>query len=53
MKINEENGKHIFLTKGDNNDRIDNFEIKDENVLGVVKNVIKFIAYPTIWISEL
>lgn len=36
VKINNDGGKQTFITKGDNNNVIDNFEVKAEDVIGKV-----------------
>ena len=41
-----------FQTKGDNNNKVDTDLISEEDVLGVVKYVVKYVGYPTIWINE-
>lgn len=46
------NNECIYITKGDANEDIDHFETNEKNVLGVVKYRIKYIGYPTIWITE-
>lgn len=50
IKYNE--GKYFFKTKGDNNKNIDQFTTDDTKVLGVVKYKIKYLGYPSIWLSE-
>ena len=52
VEIEESNGKYIFKTKGDNNDACDTIKPTNNEVLGKVKFVVKFIGYPTIWFSE-
>lgn len=52
VKIIYKDNKRQFITKGDNNEEIDRFEVGDKNVVGVVKYVVKYIAFPTIWFSE-
>ena len=49
-KINE-NG--TFITKGDNNESIDNWVVEEANVIGIVKGYIPYIGYPAVKLSEL
>lgn len=44
--------KYIFKTKGDNNKDTDDYEVKEEEIVGIVIYNIKYIGYPTIWINE-
>lgn len=52
INISNKNGKIIIRTKGDNNNIADNFPIYEEEILGIIKNVVKYVGYPTIWIEE-
>ena len=45
-------GRIKYVTKGDNNEVIDQFDVYEENVIGVVKAVVKFIGYPTVLIND-
>lgn len=51
-KIWKQNDKYYFITKGDNNNTEDQFTPKEENVLGKVNIVLKYIGYPTVLINE-
>ena len=51
-KIWRQNDKYYFTTKGDNNNTEDVFAPKEENVLGRVNIVFKYIGYPTVLINE-
>lgn len=42
----------IYITKGDANENVDSFETEENKVLGIVKYRVKYIGYPTIWITE-
>lgn len=47
-------GNDIFYrTKGDNNDTVDNFLVEKEDIIAVSKSIIKFIGYPSLWLSEM
>ena len=48
-KVNE---KVYFYTKGDANKSVDNFKINEEEVVGKVDLVVKYVGYPTLWIRE-
>ena len=54
IKIEKENSEYKITTKGDNvNNEIDNWVVKNEEVIGVVKLKIPYIGYPTIWLSKM
>lgn len=53
VKIKENSNKRYFYTKGDANLSNDEGQTTEDEILGVVKNVIKYIGYPTVWINEL
>lgn len=42
-----------YFTKGDNNNVNDNKELKRKDIKGIVRVRIPYVAWPTIWISEL
>jgi len=46
------NNKIVFYTKGDANKAPDSFQVKEEDVLGVVKYIIKYFGYPTLWFND-
>ena len=52
MKIVEDDKGRRFITKGDNNEIADAYEVRDENVVGVVRYVVKYIAFPTVWFND-
>lgn len=52
-KIIKEKGKYIFKTKGDHNNSIDNWEIRENEIIGVVHFKIKYIGYPTVIFNRL
>ncbi len=47
------NDRYYFNTKGDANDKQDNFNIEEKDVIGKVDYIVKYIGYPTIWMSEM
>lgn len=53
VEISKKNKDITIYTKGDNNAINDEFTTSKEEVIGVVKQKIKYIGYPTIWLSEL
>lgn len=53
IKTKESSEKLYFYTKGDANNSPDFEYVKEEDVKGVVKRVVKYIGYPTVWINEL
>ena len=52
-KIKESENKLYFYTKGDANNSLDAEPVKQENVLGIIKNGIKYIGYPTVILNEI
>ena len=44
--------KYIFKTKGDNNKDTDDYEVKEEEIVGTIIYNVKYIGFPTIWINE-
>lgn len=50
--INKKNNSYIFKTKGDNNLEPDNYDILQDEVVGIVTYNIKYVGYPTIWLNE-
>ena len=51
-EVTTTNGKLSFVTKGDANNAADTNVLYTNQVHGVVKAKIPYIAYPTIWLSE-
>lgn len=48
-----ESGNEKFIkTKGDNNKSPDNYLVELSDIIGTTNNVIKYIGYPTVWLSE-
>ena len=43
----------FYYTKGDANKEEDNYLIKKENIIGIVRFKIPYIGYPTVWFSEI
>ena len=47
-------GNDIFYrTKGDNNDTVDNYLIEKKDIIAVSKCIIKYIGFPSLWLSEM
>ena len=53
IKIKEDSYKKYFYTKGDANKSADSEFVKEEEVIGVVRRVTKYIGYPTVLLNEL
>lgn len=51
VEIHKENGIYV-KTKGDANNTVDSKNIKEEDIEGVVKYKIPYLAYPTIYVTE-
>ena len=43
----------FYYTKGDANEEEDDYLIKKENIIGIVRFKIPYIGYPTVWFSEI
>lgn len=52
VDITKKNNKIIITTKGDNNATNDAFLTTEDSVVGVVRYEIKYIGYPSVWLSE-
>ena len=51
-KIEETEDGLLFTTKGDNNNAEDSEKVKEEQIKGIYKFKIKYIGYPSVWLSE-
>ena len=49
----DEKGKREFVTKGDNNNDVDLFAVKEYQVDGIVKLDIPYLGYPTLIFSKI
>lgn len=52
-EITKANGKKAYVTKGDANNGVDSNVVSPSQIKGIVKFKIPFIAYPTVWLTEL
>ena len=52
-RITEIDNSRYFYTKGDSNDDIDNYVVRENMIMGIIQTYIPFIGYPTVWINEL
>lgn len=53
VNIEKKNGIKIYTTKGDANGSNDANPVSEKQIKGTVSLKIPFIAYPTVWLSEL
>ena len=53
INIVKDGKKNYFYTKGDNNEKEDNFMLKENMIIGVIKFKIPYIGIPTVWLNEL
>lgn len=53
IKKYEDGGKTFFITKGDNNSDPDSEPVNEEQAEGKVIAKIRYLAYPTVWITRL
>jgi signal peptidase I len=47
------NGQYVYITKGDNNQNVDEGYVYSSDIKGKVINRVRFIGYPSIWVREL
>lgn len=52
IRIIETKDEIFYYTKGDANKDEDNYPIKKENIIGIVRIKLPYIGYPTVWFSE-
>ena len=52
-EVNTQNGKTVYLTKGDQNKTVDSGTVTRKQIKGIVRIRIPLIAYPTVWLTEL
>lgn len=52
IKITKNNNEYLFYTKGDANENADAWEINASDIKGIVTTNIKYIGYPSVWLSE-
>lgn len=52
-KITEIDGTKYFYTKGDANNSLDNYVVKEEMIMGIISTYMPFLGYPTVLINEL
>lgn len=52
IKIRQIDNSYVINTKGDANNTPDAWEVKDDEILGIVNYSIKYIGYPTLWFNE-
>ena len=53
IRIVETKDEIFYYTKGDANKDEDNYPIKKENIIGIVRVKLPYIGYPTVWFSEI
>ncbi len=53
IDVTKQNGKELYITKGDVNKSADSQAVKPSEVKGIVIVRVPIIAYPTVWLSEL
>lgn len=53
IRIVKSNNDYTFITKGDNNEQIDIYDIRKKHVIGTVDYVLKYSGYPTVLVTEL
>lgn len=53
VEINEKDGEICYITKGDANQTVDMGCLAFEDIKGIVKTKVPFVAYPKVFLSEL
>lgn len=51
-KIVEEDNERFFYTKGDANNHVDNYVVKENEIIGTVDFAVPYAGLPTIWLNE-
>jgi signal peptidase len=52
-KITELDGIRYFYTKGDSNNTMDNYVVRQEMIMGTIDAYIPFLGYPTVLLNDL
>lgn len=52
VSVRKKDGNFYYTTKGDNNDVVDLMEISQSRIIGKSIFTIKYLGYPTLWITE-
>lgn len=52
VSVRKENGNIYYTTKGDNNETVDLMEISQSRIIGKSIFTLKYLGYPTVWITE-
>ena len=52
-KMIEVDETKYYYTKGDANEGIDNYVVRQDMIMGTINTYIPFIGYPTVWLNEL
>ena len=52
IEIIKNENNYNFITKGDNNKELDKYKVPENEVIGTVKYIIKYLGFPTIWLNE-
>jgi len=50
--IEKNNYNYKYKTKGDANNSTDSYKVDQSELLGVVKQSIKYVGYPTLWFND-
>lgn len=53
VDIARNSDEYYFYTKGDANNYVDNFVVKEDDIIGVVNFKIPYIGMPTVWLNKL
>ena len=53
VDIGKQEGKTVYITKGDVNKSADSNAVMRKQIRGIVRIRIPVIAYPTVWLTEL
>ena len=53
IKIEKEDGKYFFYTKGDANNSPDNYVVTEDMVVGTTNLTLPYLGLPTVWLNEM
>ncbi len=53
IEIMNDGEVYSYITKGDNNEDADNWIVTENQIIGKVIFKVKYVGYPTVWLSEI
>ncbi len=53
IDVEDDGSTYIFHTKGDNNELMDDWEVYEEDIAGIIRVRLKYLGWPSVWLYEL